>query len=102
MADPPECFLAANIVPVFNLRRNHARADSLVCHAPATVNKLRPKVSPWGAKDCSGNPFCRPAAKRLQRKAWFLALRRQKGAHLFLNLLTVMRLPLRVYCLHIF
>jgi hypothetical protein len=28
----------------------------------------------------------------LERKAWFLARERQKGAHLFLNLLTVLNL----------
>jgi hypothetical protein len=39
--------------------------------------------------DCSGNPFCRPAAKRLKRKAWFLARERQKGAHIFLTLVDI-------------
>jgi AraC-like DNA-binding protein len=34
-----------------------------------TVNKLRPKVSPWGARDCSGNPASPAGAEELQRKA---------------------------------
>jgi hypothetical protein len=50
---------------------------------------LRKIVARPCSRDCSGNPFCRPAAKRLKRKARFLARERQKGAHLFFNLLTL-------------
>jgi hypothetical protein len=42
--------------------------------------------------DCSGNPASPAGAEELQRKARFLARERQKGAHLFLNLLTLLML----------
>jgi hypothetical protein len=49
----------------------------------------RPFISPWGARDCGGNPFLRRGRKKdWSGKPGFWRLR-QKCAHVFLDLSTV-------------
>jgi hypothetical protein len=54
-----------------------------------TVNKLSPK-SARGARGIAAEIlFCREAAKKIGAESPVFGVRRQKRAHLFLNLLTV-------------
>jgi hypothetical protein len=57
-------------------------------HRFCAVNKLSLKVSPWGARDCGGNPFLRRGRKKdWSGKPGFLPLG-QKTRIDFLDLLT--------------